>query len=231
MLARCGVPVANENKVELLRAFTEDDQRTIAEWKDAGRCVPVNIWMLGAFDTVKARPGSDFGVKRLPDGVRCACHAMAIDEWRENFDVLGFDDGQSVDQRWFAGGHSDIGGGYGDPSATDDKTRSERLASDVVLDWMVGRAQENGLILSSAVQPFVLDRELKPVFHDARTWYYRLWNVLSKFTSRFLRIVPNTAVVDDTVAFWQQKFGLSHDNYDCTASSSSMGSDPMETKC
>lgn len=213
LLAQCGVPAENENKVELIKAFEEEDLKTIDAWKTARRCHPVDIWMIGAFDTVKARPGSDYGVRRLADGVRFACHAMAIDEWRENFDVLGFDDDQSVEQRWFAGGHSDIGGGYGDPSATDEKTRSERLASDVALSWMVEKAKTGGLIFSSGVQSFVLDEDMRPVFHDARTWYYVVWNVLSKFTKRFLRTIPMVAAVDDTVAFWAHKFDLTHDNY------------------
>lgn len=223
LLDQCGVPAETENKAELIDAFASGDQKTISRWRDEGRSEHVDVWMLGVFDTVKARPGSEYGVRRLAGNVRFASHAMAIDEWRKNFDVLAFDEGQPVDQKWFAGGHSDIGGGYGDPLATDIETRAERLASDVALDWMARHARSKGLIFTSSFRPFSLDRGLKPVFHDARTWYYTLCNVFVKFTTRFLRVIPDAAVVDDTVSFWQQKFGLAHDNYDGSANSEMTG--------
>ena len=219
LLDRCGVPADNENKIDFINAFANGDQKAISQLREEGRSESVAVWMLGVFDTVKARPGSEYGVRCLPGNVRFACHAMAIDEWRVNFDVLAFDDGQRpvIDQKWFAGGHSDIGGGYGDPLAIDAETRAERLASDVALDWMVGHARAKGLIFTSSFRPFSFDKNLKPVFHDARTWYYKLCNVLVKLTARFLRVIPDAAVVDDTVPFWQRKFGLTHDNYNETA--------------
>jgi uncharacterized protein (DUF2235 family) len=77
----------------------------------------------------------------LDPRVGYARHARAIDECRADFDVLGW--GHSVDvrereshcaqppwlqQMWFAGNHSDIGGSY---------LEEESRLSDIALEWML----------------------------------------------------------------------------------------------
>ena len=69
-----------------------------------------------------------------------AAHAMAIDERRRPFEPTpimrqsGAPATQTIEQVWFAGVHSDVGGGYPDP----------RLA-DITLLWMVQQAEDHGL--------------------------------------------------------------------------------------
>ena len=69
-------------------------------------------------------PGSNVNVAR---------HAVAIDERRSDFAPTLWGDKAAVDikQVWFAGVHSDVGGGY----APD---RQGRLLSDIPLAWMAG---------------------------------------------------------------------------------------------
>jgi hypothetical protein len=72
--------------------------------------------------------------------VRFAYHALAIDErrglfkptlWEKKTDAPAR---QKLQQVWFAGVHSDVGGGYRDPSL-----------SEIPLVWMTDRARECGL--------------------------------------------------------------------------------------
>lgn len=68
--------------------------------------------------------------------VQHARHALAIDENREDFAPVLWSDKPTVDvqQVWFAGAHSDIGGGY-----------HERGLSDCASHWMLGEADKLGL--------------------------------------------------------------------------------------
>lgn len=71
--------------------------------------------------------------------VRNGFHAIAIDDERETFDPVMWNetnkpDGQVIEQVWFAGVHSNVGGGY----------PREGMAL-VSLDWMMTRAESGGL--------------------------------------------------------------------------------------
>jgi hypothetical protein len=83
----------------------------------------------------------------LHSKVGYARHAMSIDERRSAFPrvIWGranapYDRGQRVlpmlEQRWFAGNHADIGGGY---------PESESRLSDIALEWMVDAAANPAL--------------------------------------------------------------------------------------
>lgn len=112
--------------------------------------VPANIVFLGLWDTVLAL-GSRFlaggGTTRKskqfhtpaepPTHVRHVRHAIAIDEARHDFqpEVFRQDTGHpSLKQRWFAGVHSNVGGGLG----------SDGLAN-CALRWIVEGATAAGL--------------------------------------------------------------------------------------
>ena len=82
---------------------------------------------------------------RLSRSVDAAYHALAIDEkrrpftptlWRQNPDPQG----QTLEQVWFAGCHSDVGGGSADTGL-----------SDIALQWMVDKARSCGLVLAQDV--------------------------------------------------------------------------------
>lgn len=103
--------------------------------------------LLGVWDTVGALgiPGNflnrigrhryQFHDVTLSAGVRRAFQALAIDEHRRNFmpaiwDTSGKAEGQEIEQAWFAGAHSNVGGGYPDPTL-----------SDQAFLWMIEKAR------------------------------------------------------------------------------------------
>lgn len=84
----------------------------------------------------------------LDPRVRYARHAIAIDERRKDFALVGW--GRTSDmatarpdwliQKWFAGNHSDIGGSY---------PETESRLSDIALQWMAKEAEgiSDGIII------------------------------------------------------------------------------------
>ena len=75
----------------------------------------------------------------LNDSILYACQALAIDDERKTFHPKVWNENNrkqgSVEQVWFAGAHSNVGGGY--PRAG---------LSGVALEWMIKRATDKGLI-------------------------------------------------------------------------------------
>lgn len=74
----------------------------------------------------------------LTPNVLHACHALSIDDERKTFLPLVWDENASpetrVEQVWFAGVHSNVGGGY-----------ARNGLSSVALEWMMVRAEACGL--------------------------------------------------------------------------------------
>ena len=73
---------------------------------------------------------------KLGQKVRRAYHALAIDEHRKNFAPAIWDTStrlpdQIVEQRWFCGAHSNVGGGYRD-----------RVLSDISFLWMCDKVRD-----------------------------------------------------------------------------------------
>lgn len=121
----------------------------------------VRIRFLGVFDTVGdlGIPGGlgrwfnrhryEFHDTNLSGLVDVACHALAVDEHRGLFVPTMWtsvpvpipDHPTSVEQRWFVGGHTNIGGG-----GTTDPERENPL-SVLTREWIVDRAVEAGLVV------------------------------------------------------------------------------------
>ena len=89
----------------------------------------------------------------LSSTVRCAYQALAIDEQRRHFPAtLWYQpkpvQSQVLEQVWFAGVHSNIGGGYPFTGL-----------SDLALDWMIERARNAGLEIDALeTGPDLLER-------------------------------------------------------------------------
>jgi len=134
---------ANDELAREFRGFTRPDD--------------IRIAFLGVWDTVKAygylTPKGLPHVRNneLVDVVR---HAVAIDERRSPFQPTGWSDrvlrqNPAIDEErinhrikevWFAGDHSDVGGGHAD-NRTD-------FFSKASFDWILGEAAHEGLRLS-----------------------------------------------------------------------------------
>ncbi|HLF16584.1 MAG TPA: DUF2235 domain-containing protein [Candidatus Thermoplasmatota archaeon] len=129
----------------------KDENEDVARLQ--GQTVPVTC--LGVWDTVGALgiPIRWFSPARwhkkrkyafyntdLGDGVKCALHAIAVDEKRGAFaptlwqrhEDRPLKKGHVAEQVWFAGTHSDVGGGNEDAGL-----------SDVTLEWMVERVDHH----------------------------------------------------------------------------------------
>ncbi|HEX9171040.1 MAG TPA: DUF2235 domain-containing protein, partial [Telluria sp.] len=115
----------------------------------------IQIEFLGLWDTVDAfgmpiaelKPvmswfyPMQFSDLKLSKQVKRACHALSLDDERTTFHPIVWDQSSAQDQRrisqvWFAGVHSNVGGGY-----------PEDQLSLVSLDWMMQHAQAAGLQL------------------------------------------------------------------------------------
>ena len=136
------------------RAGSLVEQRLRAAGEPLAGQVPIQF--IGVWDTVGAlgaptpflgrltRNWVSFHNTQLGAQVRHACQALAVDERRRPFRPVlwtgASGDNQTIEQAWFAGVHSNIGGGY----------RHCGL-SDIALVWLANRAAGQGLAFRSAI--------------------------------------------------------------------------------
>jgi hypothetical protein len=120
----------------------------------------VDISFLGVWDTVDA-VGLPFHLSdfvnltihrfKFPDRtlskcVQHACHALAVDDERHSFHPLLWETDPRIEQVWFAGAHSNVGGGY-----------PKQGLSLVTLDWMMSKAEDAGLRLVGSARTLYQD--------------------------------------------------------------------------
>jgi uncharacterized protein (DUF2235 family) len=105
------------------------------------------VHFMGVFDTVSSLgwawdPKKFPNTRRMPE-VRILRHAMAIDERRAKFRTNRIELSANADHRqvWFAGVHSDVGGGYKD----------DNRLSRIPLRWMLTEAQKAGMLVNAEV--------------------------------------------------------------------------------
>lgn len=156
------------------------------------RDVPIRF--IGVWDTVGAlgiplagNPITDllnkpwqFHDTRLSRSVQAAYQALAIDETRRPFAPTLWEQNpnpadQVLEQVWFAGSHSDVGGGFADTGL-----------SDIALGWMADRARSCGLVFTEGAfawpddssEPETQDPGFAPdplgVLHDSNTGVFRI---------------------------------------------------------
>jgi len=136
--------------------------------------VDATIKFLGVWDTVGSLgiPGKLFAKLNkqqygfLDTGpssvVKHGCHAMAIEEHRAEFTPTLWTGaapaGGRIEQVWFAGAHSDVGGGY-----------ATRALADIPLAWMAKKAEQDGLALDWSCLPDPNNLDPLAPTHDSRT--------------------------------------------------------------
>jgi uncharacterized protein (DUF2235 family) len=162
----------------------------------------IKMKFVGVWDTVGAlgvplKLFKDANVKfhefhdtRLSGVVENAFHAVAVDEHRGPYDVCLWDPDNSapqrLEQRWFVGAHSDVGGGY-----------KERELSDIPLRWMMDRAQEFGLRFDPARIPAISDHNAHGLLHDSYGDFLK--GVYAKEFPPHYRAVRKTAFGNEAV--------------------------------
>lgn len=163
--------------------------RFIGVWDTVGSLgIPVTGFKLPFF-----RDYYQFHDTELSKIVDYAYHAVALDEFREDFAPTLWTKTKAqniaVEQRWFAGAHSDVGGG----------SEGGRLYQ-LALNWMQARAQAAGLAMTSvyAIEP----EDIRAPIHDSfATFMFGLYR-LFKLNRRFVRAYGKTVdeVISETVA-------------------------------
>lgn len=105
----------------------------------------------------------------LSSKVKNAFHALAIDEKRSPFQPAlwtgSINADQTVEQVWFSGVHSDVGGGY-----------VETGLSDIALSWMIQKAVRCGLEFDEAYlqNESLVRASVEDVLHDTYSFGYRI---------------------------------------------------------
>lgn len=134
LIAHSGLP-KNASDAELgWQIYQARDTLSAKRLKKEGRFFDIAVEMIGVWDTVKSTNDSDYQDSKLRDNVLAGYHAMAIDERRKFFPILKWSRDRRATQVWFAGAHSNVGGGL-----------ASHGLSDIALRWMIYRAKEHGL--------------------------------------------------------------------------------------
>ena len=163
----------------LYRRPAKPDARSAVRFR-ADHSRNIRIAFVGVWDTVGALGIPSRIVERMGGNQRYAfhdtslsgiidhaCHAVAIDEQRVDFEPALWTrlpkPGQVIEQQWFAGVHGDVGGGNGDSGL-----------SDTALEWVWSGAEAAGLALDEgyrlkATRPNPLGK-----LHRSWTGMYRM---------------------------------------------------------
>lgn len=132
-----------------------------------------DIEFIGVWDTVSAYvfPIDELSILwdifiypiRFPDQdlspkVKHACHALSVDDERQTFHPVMWNEANESDNRieqvWFPGVHSDVGGGY-----------PRQSLSLIALDWMLSRVEA-----ASTKDGLVFIRPLREQYHCQSDW-------------------------------------------------------------
>jgi uncharacterized protein (DUF2235 family) len=207
MITACGLPSQNfsDGMVDtVFNAYRDKNNRAdllkkVANWN----LVNAEITMVGVWDTVGSLgiPSAVGAVDPIAYGfldtnlhpsIKNAYQALAIDERRAQFPPTLWNGpaaaGQTLEQVWFTGAHSDVGGGEPDdlPGTT--------ALSDVTLGWMMSKAASLGL----QFDPTVLAQYTMPLDPAlALDTFHESWKVFCGFPKR--RTIDKSASISNSV--------------------------------
>ena len=192
MLHKIGLlPADHDNQLEYASKYYLDKKyHHIAQGFKDEFSRPCPVHFIGVWDTVEStllHEGAKFTDTKLNPEVKNAYHAVSIDEKRKDFPVCLWDEnnlaaGQKMEQIWFAGVHSNVGGWY-----------DSRDLSSIPLCWMVEKAKAAGLKIDDAAFNQRLN-ERKPLgkIHES---YEKFWF----FRGSRRRVIPENAHVHQSV--------------------------------
>jgi hypothetical protein len=181
MIAICGLPAPGKFTNQTTDdAFAAYRNRALLDGFTAQyQAQDVKIAMLGVWDTVGALgiPGPFFAgldtqlfgflsTDLHPDMLK-AYHAVSIDERRNEFPATLWTNpspNQVLEQIWFAGVHSDVGGGY-----------AQTGLSDITLAWMMLRAKSNGLQFDDAIFQAYAGLDVRHALDPAHESWSLVW--------------------------------------------------------
>lgn len=171
-----------EEAYNYYRRFKKTNSNQLEDFKKKNSCIDIKIKFIGVWDTVGAlgipkigwgffyklfsKSKLEFHDVQLGLHIEHAYHALAIDERRKPFKPslweLPPDSSQTLEQVWFAGVHTNIGGGYD----------NDGLAN-IPFQWIREKAEEHGLVYNKEYTKYY-----KPYFNDElrdnMTFVYKL---------------------------------------------------------
>ena len=159
------------------------DPRYNEDW----HCIPINY--LGVWDTVKATGYLVWGDLHWPFteqlfNVKKIRHAVSIDEKRKPYRELLFKPREGIEEAWFAGVHSDVGGTFED----------HKLAT-ISLKWVVDGVATNQLLLRE--KAYERHTDLKPDYaYPLAHQMGLLWNLAGVRR----RSIPDNALIHSSSA-------------------------------
>jgi uncharacterized protein (DUF2235 family) len=187
MIRKCGILRRDhiDQYVQALTMYRSDvihpDDETAFKFRSdfSENPADIPIKFIGVWDTVGSlgiplrglrsltRSKHQFHDTELSGTVEFAYQALAIDEHRAPFEpTLWLNKpkaGQTVEQTWFCGAHSDVGGGY-----------PECELADITLGWMIEKAQTHLRFDERAMDSFRLEPDPQGVIHNSKTGLYRV---------------------------------------------------------
>ncbi|MDH1471548.1 DUF2235 domain-containing protein [Shewanella sp. GD03713] len=170
---------SGDKSVEFRQKHSHESReiKFVGVWDTVG-AMGIPISFLGLFEDK-----DEFYDTKIGRNVRVARHALAIDEHRSDFEptIWQLRDNMDMQQVWFTGAHSNIGGSY-----LPDKDGS--LLSDNALAWMMAEAERFNLSIEPHLAASLHPNPLATL-HDSRRSFYRI-------KQSYLRpIDPNVAPV------------------------------------
>jgi len=185
------------------KSVAPDDPQAVAFRQQHSR--ETRVRFIGVWDTVGALgvPISQVPFSRdyyqwhdteLSKIVDYAMHAVALDEHRKDFDATLWTrlkpENVRVEQRWFAGAHSDVGGGEGG------------TLPNLALRWLQDAAEEAGLALKAKVEPGPRDH-LGPVDDSFGKFMFGLYRLFRKRHPRRFGAGVNETVDESVWRRWR----------------------------
>lgn len=209
MVANCGLPTKNFDDALVntaFQAYRNKPQRAqlLSGLSAQYGMANADIVMVGVWDTVGSLGipaifgGVDVALYGFLDtglhpSIKNAYHAIAIDERRREFPPTLWTSapapGQTIEQVWFCGVHSDVGGGY----AAGDEDDNTAL-SDITLAWMISKAQAAGLTFAPAA---LAQYPLPLKGQYALDQLHESWNVL--WGIPLVRTIPPNSSIANSV--------------------------------
>jgi len=192
MLFKCGLLQKGSNNLipYASKIYNTQNNKDIAAGFKETYSNECKVYFIGVWDTV-ASLGYFYGKKffnaKLNGVVSYGYHAVAADEKRKKFPVSLWDEsrkepGQTIEQVWFPGVHSDVGGSY-----------MERGLSDGALKWMLQRAIDSGMLVKpdweKNINPDSIDIQAQ---HESRKYFWKLWPKVS-------RPIPENAKIHQSI--------------------------------
>ena len=172
------IELAFEHYKKSSKPWAPDGEKSI-EFRDNHAHPSRDVKFVGVWDTVGAmgipisflgffEDKDEFYDTKLGKNVDMARHALAIDECRQDFEPTLWEQREGLDlqQMWFCGAHSDIGGSY--KPASDGS-----LCSDYPLKWMLEEAFKAGLQTEEHIENGLNLHPQSPI-HNSRRSFYRI---------------------------------------------------------